>query len=242
MRNRIFYVAVVVTLGFSILGHKYTNEQERPRAWIDGEGPGWVRLGESDFVPVNGGPDTWRWEEGLFRCSGQPIGVIRTRDAYTNFELSLEWRHLRSAGNSGVFVWVPESALKDLEPGKLPDAGIEIQMLDHGYTDQYRKRSAREPDWFSTNGDIFAVGKSTLEPFPPLSPNGKRSFPTKNLSRGFGQWNHYYVRAINGEVRLWVNGEEVSGGKEANPSTGYLALESEGSPIEFKEIKIRKLP
>ncbi|MGB1706895.1 MAG: 3-keto-disaccharide hydrolase [Rubripirellula sp.] len=57
-----------------------------------------------------------------------------------------------------------------------------------------------------------------------------------------GQWNHYYVRAINGEVRLWVNGEEVSGGTGCSPSTGYLCLESEGSPIEFRGLRIRELP
>ncbi|HMC10429.1 MAG TPA: DUF1080 domain-containing protein, partial [Pirellulaceae bacterium] len=64
----------------------------------------------------------------------------------------------------------------------------------------------------------------------------------KELSKGAGEWNHYYIRGINGEVRLWVNGEEVSGGKDATPPTGYLCLESEGSPIEFKNLQIRLLP
>ena len=58
-----------------------------------------------------------------------------------------------------------------------------------------------------------------MTPFPPLSPNGSRSFPSKNLSKGVGEWNHYYVRCINGEVRLWVNGEEVSGGTGCEPRT-----------------------
>ena len=56
-----------------------------------------------------------------------------------------------------------------------------------------------------------------MKPFPPISPDGSRSFPRKNLSKGVGEWNHYYVRAINGEVRLWVNGEEVSGGTNCDP-------------------------
>jgi hypothetical protein len=81
-----------------------------------------------------------------------------------------------------------------------------------------------------------------MKPFPPLSPDGSRSFPRKNLSKGIEQWNHYYVRAINGEVRLWVNGEEVSGGTEINPARGFLCLESEGSPIEFRGLRIRELP
>ena len=65
---------------------------------------------------------------------------------------------------------------------------------------------------------------------------------SKNLSKGINQWNHYYVRAINGEVRLWVNGEEVSGGTDCNPRSGVLCLESEGAPVEFRNLSIRKLP
>jgi hypothetical protein len=154
----------------------------------------------------------------------------------------VEWRHLKSAGNSGVFVWTNPDALKGLKPGQLPPGGIEVQVLDHGYAEQYERDQKKKPDWFTTNGDIFPVGSSRMKPFAPVSPNGQRSFPSKNLSKGFGNWNHYYIRAINGEVRLWVNGEEVSGGTGCQPSTGYLCLESEGSPIEFRNAKIRQLP
>lgn len=212
------------------------------RAVIHGNEAGWVSLGEEDFARVNGDQDTWTWTDGMAICSGTPIGVTRSRKQYKNFELLIEWSHQRSAGNSGVFAWVPDSALQDLPPGKLPSGGIEIQMLDHGYTEQYRERTGKEADWFSTNGDVFAVGNSTMNPFPPLSPNGRRSFPSQKLSKGFGKWNHYYVRAINGEVRLWVNGEEVSGGNNCQPNEGYLCLEAEGSPIHFRNIRIRELP
>ena len=49
-------------------------------------------------------------------------------------------------------------------------------------------------------------------------------------------------RLINGEIRLWVNGEEVSGGTKCEPQSGYLCLEWEGAQVEFKEIRIRELP
>jgi hypothetical protein len=216
--------------------------QEPPRPFIDSTRDDWRTLGESDFADVNGNPDTWTWKDGVLYCSGVPIGVLRTRQTFTNFELSLRWRHLRKAGNSGVFVWVPEEALATLKPDALPDHGIEVQMLDHGFREQYEQKSGKKGDWFTTDGDIFAVGKSKLTPFPPLSPDGSRSFPRQKLSRGAGEWNHYYVRATSGEVRLWVNGEEVSGGRGALPRTGHLCLESEGSPVEFKEIRVRELP
>jgi hypothetical protein len=212
-----------------------------PKAFVDGTGPGWESLGEKDFVNVNGRPDTWTWKGDLLRCTGQPIGVLRTRETFTNFEMVVEWRHLRQAGNSGVFVWVPEEALKDLKPDALPQYGIEVQALDHGYAEQYEKRTGKKGEWFTTDGDVFPVGKSKMKLFPPTSPNGARSFPRKQLSKGVNEWNHYYIRCINGEVRLWVNGEEVSGGKDSEPRTGYLCLESEGSPVEFKNIRIRGL-
>jgi hypothetical protein len=222
--------------------HSSAPQATPPRAFIDGTGPGWRTLTEADFADVNGDPDTWVWKGELLLGSGLPIGVMRTTQKFTNFELVIEWRHLRAAGNSGVFAWVPEEALAKLPPGKLPEGGIEVQMLDHGYREQYEKQSGKKGDWFTTNGDIFAVGKSKLKPFAPLSPDGSRSFPRKNLSHGVNEWNHYYVRGINGELRLWVNGEEVSGGNGAEPRTGFLCLEAEGSPIEFRNIRVRELP
>ncbi len=213
-----------------------------PKACIDGTGPGWRALGGDDFVTVNGDPDTWTWKDGMVHCSGQPVGVTRTKTPLKNFEIVATWRHLKSGGNSGLFVWAPLEALEGIKPGTLPRGGIEVQVLDHGYAEQYEKQTGKKGDWFTTNGDVFPVGTSKMTPFPPTSPNGSRSFPRKNLSRGLNEWNHYYVRCINGEVRLWVNGEEVSGGTGCQPGEGYLCLESEGSPVEFKDLRIRELP
>ena len=203
---------------------------------------GWQLLVEGDFENVNGEADTWSWKESVLSCTGHPVGVTRFHKPLENFELSLQWRHMSFGGNSGVFLWAPSESLLDLPPGKLPRGGIEVQILDHGYTEQYKKKSGKKATWFTTDGDVFAVGTSKMNPFPPLSPNGTRSFPSARYSLGSPQWNHYYVRAVNGEVRLWVNGHEVSGGNTCSPSTGYLCLESEGAPVEFKEIYLRELP
>jgi hypothetical protein len=216
-----------------------------PKATIDGEGPGWRSLGEADFVNVNCTEDTWSFADGMILCSGKPTGVMRTKDPVTNFELVVQWMHLKPGGNSGVFVWASEESIQALHQGvhnkRLPD-GVEVQILDHGFHDLYQKRTGKKGDFFTTNGDVFPTGAARLNVFEPKSPNGQRSFPRKELAKGYGQWNHYYIRAINGEVRLWVNGEEVSGGNGAQPPSGYLCLESEGSPIVFKNLRIRHLP
>lgn len=242
--NRTIYACLACSVAWllaSSLSH-VAFAQDLPSAVIDGAGPGWRALTENDFVDVNGEPETWTWRDGQLYTTGEPIGVLRTRDTFKNFEMVIEWRHLRSAGNSGVFLWVPLEALEILQPGDLPGYGIEVQMLDHGYTEYYESQSGRKGDWFSTNGDIFPVGGSKLTPFEPTSPNGVRSFPSEPRSKGVNEWNHYYVRAINGEVRLWVNGKEVSGGTGADPAEGHLCMEAEGSPIEFRNLRIRELP
>ena len=228
--------------GLVLCGVICSAEEIVTKAFVDGAGPGWRSLGEADFTNVNCYSNTWRFEGDRIHCTGQPIGVMRTLKTFTNFEAVVLWRHLKPAGNSGMFVWAGAAGLEELPPGKLPRLGIEVQMLDHAYADQYEKKNGRKGDWFTTNGDIFAVGNSKLKPFPPLSPGGERSFPRKQLSKGAGEWNHYYVRCINGEVRLWVNGEEVSGGSGAEPSSGFICLESEGSPIEFRGLRVRELP
>lgn len=212
------------------------------RAFIDDTQPGFRDLKAEDFTKVNSADDTWSWKDGVLHCTGKPVSVMRTVKEFKNFEMVVEWSHQKPAGNSGVFVWATPASIEKLtaagKPG-LPQ-GIEVQMLDHGYTDKV-KAAGGKTDWFGTNGDVFPVGVK-MTPFPPLSPDGSRSFPRKHLAKGHGEWNHYYIRAINGEVRLWVNGEEVSGGTACNPAQGFLCLESEGSPILFRKLRIRELP
>jgi len=214
---------------------------QEPQAVIDGSGPDWRALGQADFENVNCEADTWSWKEGVAHCTGQPTGVIRLKKPLTNFELVAEWRHLKPAGNSGIFVWGTADSLAKLKPGGLPH-GFEVQVLDNGYTEQYEKQTGKKADWFTTHGDVFPVGDVKMNCFEPRSPAGNRSFPRQQLSKSAGEWNHYYVRAINGEIRLWVNGREVSGGTGCQPSSGYLCLESEGSPVEFRNLKLRELP
>jgi hypothetical protein len=211
------------------------------KAFINGEGTGWRALTQEDFTNVNCADDTWSWVNGEAHCTGKPVGVIRTTKKFTNFELVAEWRHMKHAGNSGIFLWLVDDSLVDLKPGGLPH-GIEVQVLDLGYEVEWEKNHGKPSDWFTSHGDVFPVGAADMTPFPPVAPNSKRAFPAKRLSKGVEQWNHYYVRAINGEVRLWVNGEEVTGGTGCTPATGYLALESEGSPVQFRNLRIRELP
>jgi Domain of Unknown Function (DUF1080) len=239
------HAASLALLSLFVVSSRLCAGDESPalrKASIDGSGPGWRTLAWDDFVNVNCKADTWSAREAMIHCTGSPVGVARLKKTVKNFELVVEWRHLKPAGNSGVFVWVSAESLARLNDRARLPSGIEVQVLDHAYLTNYERETHKKADWFTTNGDVFSVGTSSMQPFAPVAPDGRRSFPRKNLSKGVGEWNHYYVRAINGEIRLWVNGEEVSGGSDCHPAEGYLCLESEGSPIDFKNLRIRELP
>ncbi|MEX0728185.1 MAG: DUF1080 domain-containing protein [Planctomycetaceae bacterium] len=244
MAKKLTLLAVVLSclVGPSLLLSEEERPTEAPKAFIDGSGPGWVELTLDDFTNINCDDDTWSMKDGMIHCTGTPVGVTRSKKQYKNFELVAEWMHLKHAGNSGIFLWAPENVFEGLKKNALPPGGIEVQVLDLGYEEEYEKKNGKKSDWFTSHGDVFPVGSSDMKPFEPSAPGGKRSFPSKRLSKGINEWNHYYVRAINGEVRLWVNGEEVSGGNECKPSEGYMCLESEGSPVQFRNLRIRELP
>ena len=206
-------------------------------------------------MSVNGDADTWTERDGVIRCTGKPNGGARSRERYTDFELQLEWRHHEAGGNSGLFLWCPDSAFADLPKGQLPRTGIEVQVLDLGYEEQWLRDKGKRSDWFTSHGDVFPVGDATMRPFTPQitytlgdgesftvgDPQSSRCFPTQRRVRPAGEWNRYLVRAAGGEVRLWVNGEEVSGGTLCSPASGYLALEAEGALVEFRDLRLRRL-
>ena len=222
----------------------HAEELALPKAFIDGTGPGWQPLGEADFVNVNCDPDTWTWKDGVVHCTGKPVGVIRTQEAVHQL------RARRRSGGTSSSAATPASSSgpprrrsKDLKPGKLAAGGIEVQVLDHGYAEQVRESERQESRLVHHQRRRLPRRHGEDEAVPARRrPTASAAFPRKKLSKGVGEWNHYYVRAINGEVRLWVNGEEVSGGTDCEPRTGYLCLESEGAPVEFKDIRIRELP
>ncbi len=184
------------------------------------------------WVNVNCAPETWSVKDGVIACTGAPIGALRTPRQYENFIMEVDWRHLKPAGNAGIFIWAsPISA-----PGQPFLRAIEVQVLEN----DYGKTEKGENKWFTSHGDVFPIHGSKMVPLGRH--NGMRSFPSGEFSLPSPQWNHYRIEANAGKLRLSVNGHEVSGGDDCTWRKGYLGLESEGSPLEFKNIRIKELP
>lgn len=189
----------------------------------------------SGWVDVNTSPETWRVEDGLLICKGLPIGVMRSEKQYENFILHVEWRHMEPGGNSGVFLWsegtVPE--------GRQLPKGMEVQMLELEWPFLNRDENGEPRPIAYVHGELFgANGMTTV----PDNPRGDRSKSIENRCLGKGEWNYYDVVAVDGTVKLSVNGKFVNGVTKASVKKGYLCLESEGAEIHFRKIQLMELP
>jgi hypothetical protein len=186
------------------------------------------------WVNVNTDPDTWTVKDGVLMCKGTPIGVMRTDRQYENFILHVEWKHINPGGNSGVFAW---SDAKPGEKNRLPN-GVEIQMLEVNFINMRKGRDGQPLSPGYVHGDLFGVGGVEIA---PDNPRGVRSSSLENRAKPAGEWNTYDVVAIDGVIKLAVNGKFVNGISKSTQKKGYLCLESEGSEIHFRNIKIMEL-
>jgi hypothetical protein len=186
------------------------------------------------WTNINTAEDTWKYRDGMLVCSGKPIGVMCSDKMYENFLLHVEWRHMEPGGNSGVFVW--SSARPNPKSG-LPD-GVEVQMLELDWP-KLNTRNGVTPPVAYVHGELFGVGGVKTV---PDNPRGERSMSIENRAKGRGEWNTYDVVAVDGVIKLSVNGKFVNGISRSTQKKGYLCMESEGAEIHFRNIKIMELP
>ena len=186
----------------------------------------------SGWVPCNIAPESFFVRDGMLVTTGLPVGTLRTEKMFENFVIDFEWRHLKSGGNSGLFIWADGLPTT----GCAFSRGIEVQVLDLGYSANGKN------EWYSTHGDLFPVNGATLTLAGRISPNKMRSFPMEERTRPSPEWNHYRLVANNGDLSLSVNGKEVTIARNASPRKGYLMLEAEGTECHFRNIRIKELP
>jgi hypothetical protein len=216
--SRPLSLSFLLLLLSAVGGRAAENDQDRFEPMMNGQNlDGWVN--------VNCAPSTWSVRDGLIYCTGKPIGELRTNRMYQNFILEAEWRHLQPQGNAGIFVWADALPAR----GQPFHRAVEVQVLD-----------GREGPGHTSDGDVFPIHGATMVPANGRG-GGMRSFPTEKRSRPSPQWNHYRIECVDGNIRLAVNGKVVTEGSQCSPRKGYICLESEGSPVEFRNLKIMPL-
>ena len=152
---------------------------------------------------------------GVLRCTGQPFGYIRTEGSYSNYELTVQWRWPDGAGNSGVLL---HGAGADVIYPK----SIECQL------------------WAGKAGDFYLFRGATIKESAgrkrPLVPKQKPA-----SEKVLGQWNTYRIVARGDTVACYVNGVLQNTATEASVTKGWICLQSEGKPVEFRDMFIRPL-
>ncbi len=186
------------------------------------------------WVNVNTAPDTWTFKDGMLIDTGKPTGVMCSAKMFENFILHVEWMHLEAGGNSGVFAW--SDATPQAE-SRLPN-GVEIQMLELDWP-KLHTRDGVVPPIAYVHGEVWGVGGLKTV---PDNPRGERSSSIENRAKGRNEWNVYDAVAVDGVIKLSVNGKFVNGVSKATQKKGYLCFEAEGAEIHFRNARILELP
>ena len=56
-----------------------------------------------------------------------------------------------------------------------------------------------------------------------------------------GEWNTMIIEAVDRSVRVWVNGNLVNDGFNATADQGRIALQAEGSEVEFRKVSLTQI-
>lgn len=195
-------------------------DQSRAVFLFDGED-----LSNWRFVPGDpaerANASTLQLEDGVMLLSGEPVGVVRTVDEYDDYVLELEWRWAPGGqgGNSGLLVHcsTPRAA------GPWPKSQ-EVQL-----------KSENAGDFYAMDSDFEIVGDKARR-------QDRRGV---NLTDGsenpLGEWNHMKVTCKGAEIMVEVNGDFVNHLTDSSETEGYIALQSEGAEIHFRDIKLMPL-
>jgi hypothetical protein len=194
---------------------------------------GWkADVPEKDTNPS--APDSFIVRKGLLVSLGTPGGHLLTDKSYRNYRLEVEYRFSAKPGNCGVLVHA--SRLRALY--KMFPQSIEVQMEHLNAGDFWciqenievpdmEKRRPRKPGekWGGSEGDARRILNLTDGSEKPV-----------------GEWNQMIIEARDRAIRVWVNRDLVNEGFNCTVDRGKIALQAEGSEVEFRKVEIGPLP
>jgi len=163
-------------------------------------------------------------EDGVLNSLGDPFGYLLTRESYSNYKLHVEWRWAKEASNSGVLLHVQG---KDM----IWPHCIEAQL------------------WFDRAGDFVLMGKGagvTVKDSTYMIESEENRYLVipkfeESSEKPTGEWNSYDITVQDGNIELVVNGVLQNKGSDLSLSEGKIALQSEGAPMQFRNITLQPL-
>ena len=165
---------------------------------------------------------------GLLVSLGEPRGHLLTDSSYRDYRLEVEYRFPAKPGNAGVLVHASTPrALYAMFP-----RSIEVQM-EHGNAGDFWciLEDIRVPDMERRRGPAAQWGTTEGKARRILN-------LTDNSEKPLGEWNTMVIEAVGRAIRVWVNGDLVNDGSDATADRGRIALQSEGSEVEFRKVSL----
>ena len=153
--------------------------------------------------------DTWSVDDGLMINKGKPRGYIRTKADFTNYILRVQFRH-QGKGNGGVL-------LRMVGPDKVWPRSIEAQGQ------------------FGSAGDIWNIDKFPMKADSART-KGRHTVKLHETNEKPGQWNQYEITMDKDYLKLKVNELIQNTATDCWETPGKICLQSEGSPMEFRNL------
>ena len=168
---------------------------------------------------------------GMLVSLGTPGGHLITDDVHKNYRLEVEYRFAGVPGNCGVLVHASTPrALYEMFP-----KSVEVQMMHENAGDFWCiVEDIQVPDMEARRGPKAEWGITEGK--------GRRIL---NLTDGsenpVGEWNRMVIECQGRSVKVWVNDNLVNHGTECTASEGNIALQAEGSEVEFRKVELTSL-
>ena len=168
---------------------------------------------------------------GLLVSLGEPQGHLITKSSYQNYRLEIEYRFAGKPGNCGVLVHA--STLRALY-NQFPKS-IEVQMMHDNAGDF----------WCITEDISVPNMESRRGPKENWGTDGTKERRIKNLTdnseKPLGEWNKMVIECKGDTIKVWLNDDMVNDGFGATVQKGQVALQAEGSEVEFRKVDLTPL-
>jgi hypothetical protein len=218
MSRRSHVALAALVLGGLLLSRAWSAEEKSSEIFNGKDLTGWKIFVDPKSKDKAKPEEVWSVEKGIIQCKGRPNGYIITEKEYGDYVLELEWRWPKTKGNSGVLLHVSG---KD----KIWPKSFEAQLF-----------AGSAGDIWLIDGYKLDVDKERQD--PRVARHYFRMHRDKPVEKEIGEWNKYRITCKGDSVKLEVNGTLVNEGKNGELTKGKIALQSEGAPIEFRNIKL----
>ncbi len=166
--------------------------------------------------------------DGLLVSLGNPGGHLITDAVYQNYRLEVQYRFAGKPGNCGVLVHASTPrALYRMFP-----KSMEVQMAhEHAGDFWCIVEDITVPDMLKRRGPKENWG---------IIEGKKRRIInlTDGSEKPAGQWNTMNVECVEDSIKVWINGDLVNHGFDCTATKGQIALQAEGSEVEFRKLTL----